>query len=335
MGDPVRFYTEADADPTALKDATVCVVGYGNLGASIAANLRDAGLSVVVGNVDDEYRHLANDDGFAVSDVATAVSGAALVYVLVPDEVIPDLFAAEIAPALAPGAAVCFASGYSLAFTSLTVPDGVDILLLAPRMVGERVREVARTGRGFVSYVSVERDATGNAESRVLALAAATGSLQRGALRLSAAQEATLDLLVEQTVGPYLGLALQLAFEVGVEAGLPAEAMVLELYQSEEMANTFQAFADDGFYQSVNGHGIVAEYGGFLRTLELDVEAMREQFLRVLDDIRSGGFARRLQDERDAGYPTMATIEGITSGDDPMSQAEARVRQALSSDRGS
>lgn len=334
MADEVRFHGEGDADPAALDGSTVCVVGFGNLGASMAANLRDAGLEVVVGNRDDEFRARAAGQGFAVDGVAAAVAGADLVYVLVPDEVIPELFAAEVAPALRPGAAVCFASGYCVAFGDLAVPDGVDVLLLAPRMVGERVRTVVAEGRGFVSYVSVERDATGRAEERLLALAAASGSLRRGALRLSAVQEATLDLLVEQTVGPYLGMALQLAFELGVGAGLPAEAMVLELYQSEEMATTFQAFAEEGFYRSVHGHGIVATYGGFLRTLDLDAEAMRRHFAATLDDIRSGGFARRLQAEREAGYPTVDAIAEITSGDDPMTEAEGRVRRALGPDRG-
>lgn len=332
MADEVRFYGPRDADHGALDGETVCVVGFGNLGASMAANLRDAGLEVIVGNRDDDHRAQAAEEGFRIDGVAAAVGRADLVYVLVPDEIIPDLFAAEVAPALRPGTAVCFASGYCLAFGDLAVPDGVDVLLLAPRMVGERVRTVVAEGRGFVSYVSVERDSTGRAEQRLLGLAAASGSLRKGALRLTATQEATLDLLVEQTVGPYLGIALQLAFELGVGAGLPPEAMVLELYQSEEMATTFQAFAEEGFYRSVHGHGIVATYGGFLRTLDLDAEAMRRHFAATLDDIRSGGFARRLQEERDAGYPTLDTIDAITSGDDPMTRAEGRVRRGLAPD---
>jgi ketol-acid reductoisomerase len=329
VADEVRFYGAGDAEAGALDGEVVCVVGFGNLGASMAANLRDAGLDVVVGNRDDPFRAQAAAGGFAVDGVAAAVGRSDVVYVLVPDEVIPELFAAEVAPALRPGSAVCFASGYCLAFGDLDVPDGVDVLLLAPRMVGERVRTVVSEGRGFVSYVSVERDATGRAEPRLLALAAASGSLRTGAVRLSAVQEATLDLLVEQTVGPYLGIALQLAFELGVGAGLPPEAMVLELYQSREMATTFQAFAEEGFYRSVHGHGIVATYGGFLRTLDLDAEAMRRHFAATLDDIRSGGFACRLQAERDAGYPTLDAIAAITSGDDPMTEAEGRVRRGL------
>ena len=323
------FYREADAEPGALDGEAVCVVGFGHLGASMAHNLRDAGLSVSVGNIDDEYRQRAAADGFAVDDIAGAVATADLVYLLIADEVIPDVFGSAIVPALRPGAAICFASGYCLAYGLIDPPDTVDVMLLAPRMLGDEVRRAALDGTGFVSYVSVERDATGRARQRLLALASASGSLRKGALALTAAQEATLDLMVEQTVGPYLGTAIQIAFELGTAAGLPPEAMVLELYQSGEMARTFQTFADAGFYRSVSWHGTVAQFGGFLRTLELDGDRMREHFAAILDDIRCGGFAAKLQHEDDEGYPTMGSIEGITSGDDPMSGAEERVRRSL------
>src|SRR5581483_113337 len=151
--------------------------------------------------------------------------------------------------------------------------------------------------------------------------AAAAGSLQRGALQLGARDEALLDLLVEQTVGPYLGTAIQLAFAAGTDAGLPPEAMVLELYQSGEMSRTFAAFAEQGFYRSVNAHGATATFGGFVRTLELDREAIARHF------------AERFQAEAAAGYPALSAVAAMTTGQDAMSQAENRVRAALGPQR--
>ena len=326
---PLDAYTRADADPAALADATIAVVGYGNLGSSMAANLRAAGLNVVVGNRDDEYRKQAVADGFPVSDVGSAVAGADVVYVLISDEAIPGCFAADVAPSLRRGSAVCFASGYCLAFDLVKPPADVDVLLLAPRMVGSAVHLANAGGAGYVAYVSVEHDASGSARDRLLALALAAGALERGAFVVSAADEAAIDLLVEQTVGPYIGLAVQLAFEVGVEGGLPAEAMVLELYQSGEMAETFRHFAERGFYRSVAEHGATAQFGGYVRTLELDSDAMRRHFRAVLEDIRSGEFARRFQAEQNDGAPALALIATITAGDDAMSSAESAVRARL------
>jgi len=325
----VTFYRERDADPSALRGTCVAVIGYGNLGRSMALNLRDSGLEVVVGNIDDDYRGAADDDGFDTLDIADAVAAAGLVYVLLPDEATPECFAGEMRPHLRPGAAVAFASGYVLAFGLIEVPDFVDVLMLAPRMLGEEVRRSYLDGTGFFGYVSVEQDASGQATRRLLALAHASGCLRRGAMPLAARQEALLDLLIEQTVGPYLGTAIQLAFMMGVGAGLPAEAMVLEMYMSGEMARTFQAFAEAGFMESVGWHGAVAPYACFVRTLEVDREAMHRMFGAVLEDIRGGGFARRFQQEHAAGYPTLAAIEAVKAAGTLMTEAESRVRAAL------
>ncbi len=324
-----RFFGPGDDDPAVLEDRRVAVVGYGNLGRSVALNLRDSGLTVVVGNIEDAYRARARDDGFEVLDIDDAAVAADVVFLLIPDEEIPAVFQERVGPRLRSGAAVCFASGYPLAFGSLEVPADVDVLLLAPRMLGEAVRRSYLDGTGFFSYVSVEQDASGRAEPTLLALAGAVGSLQRGAMAMSARQEALIDLLVEQTFGPVVGGALMAAFQAGVDAGLPPEAMVLELYMSGEMARTFSTFATEGFYRSTTWHGLVAQYGGFVRFGDVDLDEMYERFTQVAEDIRSGGFAERLQQERDAGYPNLAAIEAMTAGDDPITQAEDRVRAWL------
>ncbi len=63
--------------------------------------------------------------------------------------------------------------------------------------------------------------------------------------------------------------------------------------------------------------------------MTVDAPAMRHAFEKVLADIRSGGFAAKLQAEAANGYPTLSALDAITAGTDPMSQAEARVRLAL------
>jgi ketol-acid reductoisomerase len=326
-------FTRADADPAALAEETVAVIGYGNLGSSIADNLAAAGLDVVVGNRDDEYRARAAADGFAVADIGEAVAMADVVYVLISDEAIPACFDDVVAPRLRPGSAVCFASGYCLAYGLVTPPRDIDVLLLAPRMVGSAIGR-SGDGGGYVAYLSIERDVSGRARERLLGLALAAGALDRGAVRVAAVDEAALDLFVEQSVGPLVGVAIQLAFEVGVTAGLPPEALVLELYQSGEMAEVFRSFAERGFYRAVVEHGATAQYGGYLRTLDLDTESIRKRFVAVLDDIRSGGFAAKFQAEASAGAPALQLIAAMTAGDDPMSRAEESIRAAFSEPSG-
>lgn len=85
---------------------------------------------------------------------------------LLPDEVTPRVFGEQVAAHLTAGSAVCFASGYALAYDLVKPPDDVDVLLLAPRMLGEEVRARYLDGTGFLSYIGVEQDATGRAEQR-------------------------------------------------------------------------------------------------------------------------------------------------------------------------
>jgi len=235
----VRVYRAADAPPGALAGESVAVLGYGHLGRTAALNLRDSGAKVRIGNREDEYAEQARAEGFEVVSITTAAADD-VVYVLLPDEVIPTLFDAEIAPVLRPGSAIAFGSGYSLAFGLIHPPDTIDVLLVAPRMAGAAARARYLAGEGFWACVGVEADRSGRARRRMLGLAEALGALRTGAIELRAADEAALDLFVEQTVGPLLGAAIMTAFEVGREAGLPPEVLVMEMYMSGEMEAVFR-----------------------------------------------------------------------------------------------
>jgi ketol-acid reductoisomerase len=327
--DTATFYRASDADPSGLHGQTVAVIGYGNLGRSVAMNLRDSGVTVTIGNIEDQCYTDAARDGFAVHSIADAVAVADVVFVLLADEVIPGCYRSSIEPYLRHGSALCFASGYVLAYDLISPSAEVDVLMIAPRMLAEEVRRTFQSGQGYVSYVSVEQDATGRAEDRLLALSSAMGTLQRGALRLSAQQEALLDLFVEQAFGSLLGLSVQLSFELGVQAGLPPDAMVLEMYMSGEMSRTLQVFADHGFYKSVPHHGMVAMYGGYMGTLEFDAQSIEQAFRTTLENIRSGGFARQFQKEQADGYPTLGAIQEITETPSELAKAEERVWAAL------
>lgn len=327
MAGTSEFYRESDADLRAVDGQQIAIIGYGNLGRPAACNLRDSGLRVVVGaRPDSPSAERARADGHAVLGVETAIAESDVVWLAVPDETAPELLAPTAPVRARPGSLLVFSSGYCLAYELLKLPEDVDVALIAPRMIGSRLRERFERGEGFYSFVSVEQDATGTARARMLALALAFGTLRRGALALSASTEAALDLFVEQTVGPELGMAILSAFEVGSKLGLPPEALALELYLSGEMAATWQAFADHGFFRGVRLHGHAASFGGFVRMGDVDTEEMKARFARTLEDITSGRFAGRFQEELAAGSPTRALIDAMIDGDDPLTAAEDRIR---------
>jgi ketol-acid reductoisomerase len=335
MTDPgatqVKVFRAADAPPGALAGESVAVLGYGHLGRTAALNLRDSGAKVRIGNRADEYAEQARTEGFEVVSIAAAAADD-VVYVLLPDEVIPTLFASDVAPALRPGSAIAFGSGYSLAFGLIHPPASIDVLLVAPRMAGNTARARYLEGHGFWACVGVEADRSGRAQQRMLGLADGLGVLRAGAVQMTAKVEATLDLFVEQTVGAVLGMSIMMAFEVARDAGVPAEALVLEMYMSGEMEAVFQSFRETGFFRASEDHGPTAVFGGLTRSLEMDREEMANRFRHVLEDIKSGGFARRFQDEARNGYPMLEFARAMMHGGSPMTEAEDRIRHLTSPD---
>jgi ketol-acid reductoisomerase len=310
---------EADADPAALRGATVAVVGYGNQGRSWALNLRDSGFDVRVCVRADATREQAVSDGFGPAEVQAA-SAADVVCVLVPDDVIPSLPLRRPADGL-----TVVASGYTLAFGRFS-PDG-DLGMVAPRMLGPEVRRCYEEGVGFITAVGVERDATGRARDRVLAVARAIGGLRQGALELSPTQEAILDLSVEQALSPVLTLVNNAFVEVMTERGIPLEAVITELVLSGEVERTMRLVREGGYAAQFEFHSPTSQYGQLTRRdayADVDVATTMR---RLVDDIESGRFADEWDAERDAGYPKLVTLRERHAGPAVRAFEEALRRQ--------
>ena len=329
---PLRAFVGTDGNLAILAERTISVIGYGSQGRAQAQNLRDSGIErIIVGTLADESHENAMRDGFAVRDIADASGEADVLLLLIPDEDLPDVFAVTIAPHLRAGNAIVFASGYALAFGGLKPPEDVDVLLLAPRMIGRQMRELYARGEGFFSYLSVEQDASRGGWPLLLALAKGIGSLRAGggAFELDARTEAVLDLYHEQAFGSAFGTSIALMLEVGAAAGIPAEALVLDLYLSGEMAETMRAAADVGFYEQSRLHSLTSQYGGMMRAIELNREPLREHFARVLEEIQSGAFAKRWHAEREAGYRNFDQLRELARKANPFSPIERRLWDAL------
>lgn len=290
----VRVYTEDDADPAAVDGRTVAVLGYGNQGAAQAQNMRDSGVAgLLVGNRDDDYLPCAQEDGFAVHPLADAAAAGDVVLLLIPDEAQPQVFAEQVAPGLASGDTLVVASGYNVAFGLLDVPSEVDIVMVAPRMIGAAVRSRFVEGRGFPCFVSVERDASGHALGTALGVAHAIGGTRAGAIASSAREESALDLFSEQAIWPAILSVLRTSYEVLHEAGFSDEAVLYEMYLSGEPAEVFAHVARQGLLGQLTLHSQTSQYGQLRGLDRLDTAELTARFTAVLrDDILSGRFAR-------------------------------------------
>ena len=321
-------YHDADADLTALAGQRIAVIGYGNQGRAQAMNLRDSGLDVIIGAIADASRRRAEGDGFRVEEIATATQLADVVFLLIPDEIMPDVYERDIAPHLKASAAIVFASGYNVAFGHLAPPKDIDVLMIAPRMIGEGVRDTYVDGRGFPSFVTVHQNATGKAQQRLLALAKGVGSTRAGCLELSMKDEAALDLFSEQGFGPAFGAALTSAIETLIEAGYPPEAVFLELYMSGELAYTLKRFVDTGIIEQMDFHSRTSQYGSMTRSWRFADVDLKTRMRDALEEIRSGKFAAEWQAEQREGAPRFAQLRALRQHH-PINEWEAQTRAAF------
>jgi ketol-acid reductoisomerase len=294
------IYRDCDATPAVkelLGRLKVAVVGYGNQGRSQAMNLRDSGVEVVVGNIKDRYAEKAFADGFSVLPVAEAAAWADAVMMLVPDEVAVEVFKKDVAPAIRPGSAIVFASGYNIGFGAIEVPKNIDCLLLAPRMIGKGVRELFQSGVGFYSFVAVHQDASGKAKDVLLALAQGIGTLKKGAVEITCRMEAELDLFNEQAFGPAFGQVLLTSIKTLLDAGYPKEAVLLELYLSGEFGYVCKHMAEVGLIKQLEDHSPASQYGAISRGIRFLGMKVAEPMKKVLENIRSGDFAKEWANE--------------------------------------
>ncbi len=324
------IYRDADASLEALAGEKLAVLGYGNQGRAQALNLRDSGLDVTVGNLDDAYAAQAREDGFEVHSIAKAAAAADAVLLLVPDEFMAEVYEADVAPQLAPGNLIDFASGYNVAFGLIRPPEFADTVLVAPRMIGAGVRDAYLSGRGFPSFVGVHRDATGRAAKRMLALAKGVGSTRAGCIEMSMHDEASLDLFTEQAFGPAFGRVLMSAVDTLVEAGYPPEAVLLELYLSGELAYSLEKGRQMGMLAQHRLHSHTSQYGTITRAARfMDLGgALQERMGAVLEEIRSGSFAREWSTQREEKLALIERAREIQKNL-PMTRWEDAARRAF------
>lgn len=324
----VPVYYDKDADLSIVQNKRLAFIGFGNQGAAQAQNLRESGArEIVIGNRDDDYKAAALAAGFPVMPIAEAAAWGDVVFLLIPDEEQPAVFREQIGPYLRSGATLVVASGYNVAFNLLDVPETVDIVMVAPRMIGAGVRARFMSGQPYPCFVSVERDVSGNALALALSIARGIGATRGGAILSSAREEAALDLFSEQAIWPLILQALQVAYEVLHAAGFSDEAILYEMYLSKEPAEVFERFADMGVFGQLPLHSHTSQYGQLRALVSSDGTALRERFMHVLhDDILSGAFAREWSDVQAQGLKRLEQLRTAALAS-AIAQAEASVKK--------
>ncbi|MEO0563469.1 MAG: NAD(P)-binding domain-containing protein, partial [Chloroflexota bacterium] len=259
------IYHEQDGDARYLDGKPVAVIGYGNMGRPMALNLRDSGVDLVIGVRSNETREQALADGFRVATIPEAVGQTLIAMMTIPDEVMPQVYLEQVSPHLRKGDALIFASAYNVAFGFIEAPPFADVGLIAPRTLGDAVRQHYLNDRGFYSFVSVGQDASGQAWDIVLSLAAALGSLKAGAIEINFEREAELDLFIEQAVLPAFQHVMVTAAQLLIDRGYPPEAVIADLYLSGEFNDYLERAGRYGLLNAMRYTAPHTQYGWLSR----------------------------------------------------------------------
>ena len=107
---------------------------------------------------------VAEAAGLRVADVPEVAKEADVVMMVIPDHVQGRIYREQIAPNLKPGSAFMVAHGFSIHYGEIVLPDNMDVMMVAPKAPGHRMRELFVEGVGVPSLLAVHQDATGNAK---------------------------------------------------------------------------------------------------------------------------------------------------------------------------
>ena len=248
-----------------IKDQTIAVIGYGIQGDAQANNMKDSGLNVIVGLKEggNSWKK-ASDDGHKVMSVADACKQADIIHVLIPDMIQAQVYKDDIGPNLSEGKSLSFSHAAAIYWKWIEAPTNVDIIMVAPKGPGSKVRETYLENFGTPAIVAVEQDSTGKAWDRTLGIAKAIGSARAGLIQTTFKEEVETDWFGEQAdlCGGSASM-VKAAFETLVEAGYQPEIAYFEvLHELKLIVDMIQRYGINGMWRRVSE---TARYGGLTR----------------------------------------------------------------------
>ena len=304
----MKVYYDKDGDLARLEGKTVAILGYGSQGHAHALNLRDSGVSVVVGlRRDSGSWKKAQAEGLEVRTLADAAAASQVVMMTLPDESMGDIYGSEVAPNMKPGDYLALAHGFNLHFGCIQPAEGINTFMVAPKGPGHIVRDLYTRGQGVPGLVAVDRDPSGDTLQIALAYAKGIGAGRAGIIETTLREETETDLFGEQAVlcGGLTAL-MTAGFETLVEAGYAPEMAYFECIH--EMKLIIDFIYEGGISNMRYTISNTAQYGDVTRGPRVINDAVKQEMKRILHEIQSGEFAREWLLEARAGKPVFNAL---------------------------
>ncbi len=323
---PVHY--EQDVDLGSILNKKVAMIGFGGQGYGQSQNFKDAGGTVKVAlrpnSPSIEAVEKLGLDWLPLEEVA---DWSDVIIFLCPDLVHGDIYKQYFEGHLRQGQTLVFCHGFSILYGHITPPDNVNVILVAPKGQGHKMRAEYLRGRGVAALTAVHQDADGEAKQLALSYAAALGCGRVGIFESSFKDETETNLFTEQTV--LCGGVTQLitkAFETLTEAGYPAElAYFCCLHELKLLTDLIYEKGITGMRKTISD---TARYGDVTRGPRVIDDHVKANMKAVLAEVQSGAFAQEWVDEYQAGMPELNRLveEG---GKHPIDQVGKELRQIM------
>ena len=325
----VKIYYEKDAPIRALKGKKVAVIGYGSQGHAHSLNLRDSGIEVAVAELKgtDNFK-LARKHGFKPTDIKKACKGATLIIITLPDELQARVYADQIKPNLVAGQTLGFCHGFNIHFKYIVPPKNVNVVMIAPKGPGHLVRSEFEKGGGVPCLIAVQQNATGNAKKIALAWGNGIGGARAGILETTFKEETETDLFGEQVVlCGGLSSLIKAGFDTLVAAGYQPEIAYFECMH--EVKLIVDLMYQGGLSYMRYSISDTAEYGDLSRGSRIITDQTKAEMKRILEEIRSGRFAREWILENKANAPSFKALRRRERAH-PVEEIGRRLRKLMS-----
>lgn len=287
-----KIYYDRDTTISELQDSVVGIIGYGNQGRAQALNLRDSGLSVrVAARSGSASEAAALKDKFKPQTIEEVAANCDVLAILLPDEVIENVYCRSIEPYLTSRKAFIFAHGFAIHNKIVSLPSDSDIILVAPTGPGRKLRSLYEEGKGLPALIAVAQNGSGRAFEKCLAFAHGIGCTRAGAIETSFEEETVTDLFCEQSVlcGGVPAL-IKASFDTLVDSGYQPElAYISCLKEVKLIADLLFERGIDGMREAISN---TAKYGSALAGDEIIDDRTRNKLKGILRRIESGEFAR-------------------------------------------
>jgi ketol-acid reductoisomerase len=326
---PAKIYYDQDADLSLLKNKTISILGYGSQGHAHAQNLRDSGCTVLVAELAGTANYeLAVHNGFKPLATEEAVEQGDIVTILLPDELQGDVFRTQIRDYLKPGKFIVCSHGFNVHFGQFEVPKGVSTILVAPKGPGHLLRSEFVRGAGVPCLIALGEGAADNALAVGLAYAKGIGGTRAGVIETTFAEETETDLFGEQVVlcGGVSEL-IKAAFETLVEAGYQPEMAYFEC--AHELKLIVDLIYQGGLNYMRYSVSNTAEYGDYTRGPRIITPQTRAEMKRILEEVRSGQFAKEWILENKANAPAFKALRKRERAH-PIEEVGRRLRRLMS-----